>query len=133
MSNEKSTFKPVILKAVTLPLFKQVDDVPMFLALSGAIYTGKDVKQAAGTVKMEPAELVKCVNLETGEEGELIVNAVLKSTLEESYPSEAYVNKAFQITRKAKTNGKRYHTYSVFEIENPLTVSKTPAQKKSAA
>ena len=113
-------FVPKKIKSVTLPLLKQADDVPYYIAVQTAITKGKEIKQKKGETIMEPAQIMRVVNLETGQECEMIANSVLQSTFEENYPGQKYVGKAFEVIRHAKQQGKRYHTYSVSEIENPL-------------
>jgi hypothetical protein len=73
---------------------------------------------------MAPAELANVVDLETGEECQIIVNAVLRGVLDEFYPDAGYVGKAFQIVRHAKAAGKRYNTFSVDEIIRRENASK---------
>lgn len=105
-------------KAVTLPVFKLADDVPVYLTATGEMYEGKEQKPAkAGEKPMEPATILPVVNVETGEVGQIIVGAVLEGILNETYPDGAYVGKSFEIVKHAKKEGKRYNTYSVFEID----------------
>lgn len=110
-------------RAVTLPTFKVEVDKPLYLKVNGAMYLGKEQKAAAGDAKGgkakmdQPATIMPVTNVETGEQGQIIVNAVLKGILEETYPDESYVDKAFEIVKHDKRAGKRYHTFSVFEIE----------------
>jgi hypothetical protein len=118
--NKMTDFKPQIVKHVTLPLLKQQDGVEIYFAITSLIEESKQVAQKKGETIMEAANVFKLVNLETGEEMEMIANSVLKSTLEENYPDGEYLNKAFAVTRHAKEKGKRYNTYSVTEIVNPL-------------
>jgi len=117
-ANPVSGFVPVVVKQVTLPILKKVDDVTAYVAITGKIFTGKQVS-GKDAEKMEPAQLANVVNLETGEECQIICNSVLKSTLEENYENASYVGKAFAITQY-KVAGKRYKNYKISEIENPL-------------
>jgi hypothetical protein len=104
-------------KAVTLPILKMEDEVTRYLKFNDKMYVGKEQKAAPGKKQMEPATLVAATDVETGEQGLVIVNAVLKGILEEQYVGDDYVGKAFEITRHAKADGKRYNTFSVFEID----------------
>lgn len=110
-----TTLKFDVVKNVTLPLLKQQDDTTVYIQITGEIFTGKEMKGSGDKQKMEPADLMNIVDLETGEEMQMIANAVLKSTLEEEYPEAAYVGKQFAITRNS-VEGKRYKTYKVQEI-----------------
>lgn len=112
--------KLAVVRNVTLPLLKQTDDQPYYIAIVSGIVQGKAVAQKKGETVMEPAKIMRVVNLQTGQECEMIANSVMQSTFEENYPDQSYVGKAFVVIRHAKQAGKRYHTYTVTEIENPL-------------
>ena len=102
-----------IVKKVTLPLSKWVVDQEKVLTITSEIFTGKEVK---GDKKMEPAELFNAIDLETGEEVQVIVGAVLKGILNEEYPDSGYVGKSFAMVQH-NAQGKKYKTYTVIEIE----------------
>jgi len=104
-----------VVKNVTLPLLKKEDDRPVYIKSIGAIYKGKQVNGKEAD-KMEPADLMNIVNLETGEEMQIICNAVMKSTFNEEYPDDSYIGKCFRVTQM-KVEGKRYKNYSIAEIE----------------
>lgn len=111
-------------RAVTLPTFKVEVDKTLYLMVNSAMYLGKEQKAKAGeeakkgAAKMDqPATILPVTDVETGEQGQIIVNAVLKGILDETYPDESYVGKSFEITKHDKKAGKRYHTFSVFEID----------------
>ena len=109
-------FKFKRTKVVTMPLLKPVLDQPFYVKMTGEIFLGKEIKAGEGA-KMEPAHLVNCVNLETGELCQIIVPAVLLSIVNEEYPENSYVGKSFEIVKMAKGGGKRYHPFKVAEIE----------------
>ena len=106
-----------VTKNVTLPLLKMVEEEPAFVKFTSAMFVGKEVKGSGDGKRMEPAVLAHCINLETGENVQIIINAVVKENLNESYPSDAYVGKCFQLVKHAKREGKRYNDFSVSEIE----------------
>lgn len=113
-------FVPKIKRNITLPLIKPQLDVPVYVKVTGAVFVGKDITAAAGTSdkkKMEPAHLFNCINLETGEEAQMIVPAVLLSIFKDEFPDESYVGLGFSITKHAKASGKAYHPFSVAELE----------------
>ncbi len=118
-----AAFTPKIIRQVTVPLLKFAVDVPLFIRSEGKIYKGKEIKGTKGGVKMEPADLMRVVNLETGEIAEVIVGALFKDTLTEEYPDHAYVGKCFSIVQK-KIEGKRYKGYVISEIEAPASMKK---------
>lgn len=105
-------------RAVTLPILKFVEEVPRFLTLTGEMFTGKEQKaDKPGEKPMEPATLCHATDLETGELGQIIVNTALVGILNEEYPNTSYVGKSFELTKHAKKDGKRYNTFSVFEVD----------------
>jgi len=113
----QAKFAPKVVRQVTLPLIKKADGVPLYVKFDSAIFTGKEIKGTGEKAKMEPARLANVTNLETGELGQIICNKVLEGTLTEEYPDNGYVNKGFAITQHGKASGKRYHTYTIAEIE----------------
>ena len=112
---QKPLFK--VKRNITLPLIKPAIDTPVYIKIASPMFVGKAIQKAGDGKNMEPATLVNCVNLETGEEAQIIVPAVLKGIFEDEFPDEAYVGKAFQITKHAKVSGKQYHNFSVAELE----------------
>ena len=101
--------------AVILPVLKMQEEKPIFFQPVAPFYIGKPVEKDGKEEK--PADLLKVVNLETGEEALVVAGAVLKGNLEEAFPDAGYVGKKFEATKHAKQNGKRYNTYSLYEIE----------------
>ena len=112
----KKEFKYKSVKKVTLPILKKADGIAVFVEFTGPIFTGKELKGNGKDDQMEPAELANILNLETGEEMQIICNTVLKGTLEEEYPDQGYVGRKFRILQ-AKVEGKRYKNYTIEEIE----------------
>lgn len=98
-------------KSVAVPLFKLEPGQPIFVKVDGAMFLGKKVDE-----KKEAATLLPVVDLETGEEGQIIVGAVLRELFLEQYPDDAYVGKGFEITVRKRAD-KKYNTYDVFEID----------------
>lgn len=113
----QKAFVPVVKKVVTLPLLKFVIDQPLYVKITEPFFLGKELKGSGDSAKMEPATLANCVNLETGEQCQIIVATVLKSVIEEEYENHSYVGCGFSMTKLAKTSGKRYNPYTVAEIE----------------
>ena len=112
-------FVPVIAKHVTLPLFKWEDNKARYYKITSPIFIGKEINdKSAGAKKKEPAHLMNVVDLETGEEGQVIVATVLRGILTEEYPNDAYVGKGFAITQR-KIPGKDYNGYGVDELVLP--------------
>jgi len=108
--------KVKVVRNVTIPLLKMADGDTVHVTFKGEIFKGKELKTSKeGEAKMAAADLANVVDLTDGGLKQIIVNAVLKSTMEEEYPKAAYVGKSFRITRAGK-EGKRYKTYTIDEI-----------------
>lgn len=105
-------------RAVTLPTFKLAEETPVYVKVTGAMHQSNATQRPGKDGKaMEPATILPVVNVETGEVTQIICGSVLKGILTETYPDDGYVGKSFEITKHAKAQGKRYNTYSVFEID----------------
>lgn len=104
-------FKKV--RNITLPLFKLSNNRPYYFQPTGPMFLGKKIDE-----NKEAATLLNVIDLETGEEGQIIVGAVLKGILTESFPGDEYVGKGLEITFHAKgETGKKYNTYTVAEVD----------------
>lgn len=111
---KKPVFK--VKRNITLPLIKPALEEPVYIKVTGKMFVGKEIT-TNDKQKMEPATLVNCVNLETGEEAQIIVPSVLKGIFNDEFPNDSYVDKGFSITKHKKASGKRYHPFSVAELE----------------
>jgi hypothetical protein len=113
--------KVKVVKQVTVPTLSPKPDAPIYVKMLGAIFVGKEIKSAKkpeeGGVEQKPADLALVVNLETGEEMHLICSAVFKANLQDTYPKDTYVGKAFRVAKLGKRAGKRYFDYAIAEIE----------------
>lgn len=113
-----------IIRVVTVPLHKlRAGDVLYCKALK-AIYQAKPLKNDKDSDDKEAPHMLDIVNLQTGELEQVICGASLIGIFEDEYPNNAYVGKGFKITvgdQKASKGGggKRYNTYTVFEIALP--------------
>ncbi len=106
-----------VVKNITLPLFK-ITEQPGYYRFDDAIHIGKEIA-ANRAAQKEPPHLARVTNMETGEQGEIILGAVLLKELTENYPNDAYVSKVFLIQKvgvKEGTGGKRYNTYKLAEV-----------------
>lgn len=137
----KMTFRAK--RRVILPLLKLPEHASCAIRVESKIYLGKEIKQTAGGgQKMAAAHLWNVIDYSDGSEKQMIVPAVLKSSIFETYlrdkngkpvkPDEngnytgdydsddfrhEYVGKSFAIRNHGKPQGKRYNTYEVIEIE----------------
>ena len=116
-SKPTTGFVPKVKRQLVLPLLNRgmkPGDV-LNIEITGEIYQGKPQKGAKPNEK--PADLCAATNLATGELGEVIMSAVVKSTLEETYPNQGYIGLWFQISKGEKKAGTRYFQYAVNELE----------------
>lgn len=67
--------------------------------------------------KMKPATICQVTDVQTKENYNMIVPAVLESSLKEGYPADAYVDKTFYVLKKPKRAGKRYFDFELTEVE----------------
>lgn len=128
--------KFTVKKRLTLPLLKPQIDVPVFVKIMEPLKVGKKVdKQKAEAI------IANVVNLETGEEAQFLVPAVIQGILHDEYgaplygqesPTDPvhiieeahkdqepnnYVGKCFQVIKHAKASGKQYNPYTLAEVE----------------
>jgi hypothetical protein len=131
--NSVPTFK--VKRAITLPLVKPQIDTPIYVKIVAAMSIGKVIGDK------DAAILCNVVNLETGEEAQLIIPSVLQGIFHDDFGAplygtkekggktvelegrakeatpDSYVNLGFMITKHAKASGKQYNPYSVSELE----------------
>ena len=105
-------------RSVTLPTLRLVEETAVFVTVTAPMAVSQVAQRPDkdGKVK-EPATVMPVTNMDTGEVTQIIVGAALKGILTETYPKNGYVGLSFEITKHGKAAGKRYNTYSVFEIE----------------
>lgn len=127
-----ATFKKI--KNVTLPLKKMAENVPVYVKITSAMFSGKQIDD-----KKEAATLVNVVDLETGEECQIIVATVLKGILNDEYPNDSYVGKGFELIMhkvydKTDPNKLKYNKFTVAEVEvddtTPAAAEPAPKAKK---
>ena len=105
-------------RSVTLPTLRIEEETPVYVKVTGPMTVSQVQQKPDGDGKVkEPATVMPVVNIDSGEVAQIIVGAALKGILNETYPKESYVDLSFEICKHGKAPGKRYNTYSVFEIE----------------
>ncbi len=109
-------------KLLTRPILKMEQDKPRYVKVEQAMFIGKEIKDSRlkdDDKGKGPAMILNCINLETGEQVQIVCNAVLKSVLAEEYPNDTYVGKCFMITKMGRQPGKQYNPFHIEEIEEP--------------
>lgn len=105
-----------VKKALTLPVLKLKPGEEVYVQFTTPMYVGKDTGQVMNGKKMDPATIAKVIDLTTGEMHTLICATVLQKEINENYPGDEYVGKAFAITL-TKVPEKKYNLYTILEIE----------------
>lgn len=110
-------------KLLTIPLLKLAVGATVYVKVTGAMYIGKEIKSkranANPAAAREPATLINAINLETGEQCQVICSAVVKGVFEDNYPQDSYVGKCFSLLKLERAAGKEYNGFKVVEIEDP--------------
>lgn len=106
-----------VKKNLTLPLLKMSLEQEYFVKFTGAPFLGKEIAAKEGSETKKPPMIVDIINLEDGEQMQLMLNKVLLGTLEETYPDNGFVGMDFRLVKHAKKSGKEYHTFSIGELE----------------
>lgn len=115
-------FKKV--KNVTLPLFKLANNEPNYLRFDEPVFVGKVVVD-----KKEPPTMANVTDLETGEQGQIILGSVLLENLNQHYPDNAYVGKSFEIVKHSPEGARKYSLWNVAEIEVEVTAPAAAPEK----
>lgn len=106
-------------------LWKWVDGEEKVFTVLGPIRAGRAVANPRNGIAKAP-DILSVRDCADGQEKEILVGQVLKSTLVESFPDDGYVGLTFACTQGPVVPGKRYKTMVVNEVE----VEETPAPKK---
>ena len=105
-----------IAKALNGGLWKWEDGTEKVFTVLGPIRVGKTVANPRNGIAKAP-DVLSVRDLEDGNEKEILVGQVLKSTLSENYPDDGYIGKTFACTQSAPPAGKRYKSMTVNEVE----------------
>lgn len=100
-------------RRLTLPLFSLAHNPYMEVELLGELRKEEMSLSAADGPKA--VDLVTVLNLESGEEGNLLLPTLVASAIRNL--GEVVEGKRLIIERGAKVPGKRYYAYEVFEAE----------------
>lgn len=115
------------LKAVVRPQLKLMAGVEVHVKIVGPMHLGKQLKD-----DKEPATLVDIVNLDTGEEMQIILPKIVREVLAEQYPSDKYIGKCFAL-ELMRVPEKRYNLVkTLVEIEPDEAQVAVPKQPAAA-
>lgn len=106
-------------------LWKWVDGEEKVFTVVGPIRAGRAVANPRNGISKAP-DIMSVRDAADGQEKEVLVGQVLKSTLVESYPDDGYVGLTFACTQGPVATGKRYKTMQVSEVE----LEKAPTKSK---
>ena len=113
MQAHQSKFKKV--RNVTIPLIKIENDELRYFFFKGAMHEGKKIDEK------DPAILAHVIDLESGQEGQIICPTILVKELNENYGGNSYVGKSFEIV-KTRVPEKRYNIVTITEVATPEEV-----------
>ena len=105
-------------------LWKWVDGEEKVFTVLSPIRAGKAVSNPRSGIAKAP-DVMTVRDAADGNEKDILVGAVLRSSLTESYPDDAYVGLSFACTQGAVKPGTRYKTMTVAEVE----LEETPTKK----
>jgi hypothetical protein len=112
------TFNPVKKRSVTVQSLSMTKGVPYYLGFLSEVYLGEGIPSKDGKPAKQPPHLARVVNLETGEEVQVILPTVVVSELSKAYP-EGIATLCFELTVIPPREGKNYNLANITEIEAP--------------
>lgn len=113
-STDKQTSEFVRSKSVVVPSYSFKKRVSGFFLATAPIKIKSNIDDK-GEQKTTP--VMRIVDLETGEEVDMIVPTLLVSELNDNYPNDGYVDKKFEVAVSADPKeGKRYKTVQLWEL-----------------
>ena len=131
-------FQPVFKRRVNLPYLPMEKNTLYYVKFLGPIVQSSDhvradaEEPATSKRKKAPPKVARVLNLETGEECQIIVPAMMNSTLVDGYPGESYVTLCFELIQH-RVQGKEYNVCTVTEIDDPAVESKPVTSAKLSA
>lgn len=105
-----------LVKNLNAGLWKWEDGTEKVFTILSPIRAGRAVANPRNGIAKAP-DLITVRDVQDGNEKELLVGQVLRSTLTENYPDDSYVGKSFACTQGPVPAGKRYKTMTVNEVE----------------
>jgi hypothetical protein len=125
------TIKYDIKKTLGGSLWKWHDSVEKVFTVLGPIRAGKAVASPRSGIAKAP-DVMTVRDAEDNNEKDILVGAVLRSSLTENYPDDSYVGLTFACTQGPVRAGTRYKTMSVAEVEvDNADLVIAPAPKKA--
>ena len=97
-------------------LWKWEDGTEKVFTILGPIRAGRIVDNPRNGIAKAP-DILAVRDAADGNEKEILVGQVLKSSLVENYPDDAYIGKTFACTQSAPPANKRYKQMAVNEVE----------------
>ena len=105
-----------VVKSLGGSLWKWEDGVEKAFTVIGPIRIGKTISNPRNGLS-KAADIMSVKDLADGLNKEILVGAVLKSSLVENYSTDSYVGRSVTATQGAVAAGKRYKAMAVAEID----------------
>lgn len=105
-----------IAKALNGGLWRWTDGEEKVFTILGPIRAGRIVDNPRNGIAKAP-DILAVRDAADGNEKEILVGQVLKSSLVENYPDDGYIGKTFACTQSAPPANKRYKQMAVNEVE----------------
>lgn len=105
-----------LVKNLNAGLWKWEDGEEKVFTILSPIRAGRAIANPRNGIAKAP-DLITVRDAADGNEKELLVATVLRSTLTENYPDDSYVGKTFACVQGPVPAGKRYKTMTVNEVE----------------
>lgn len=121
------------IRSVTVTLLKLENNQPRYLYVTAPMFMGEKID-----AKKDAAILLPVVDMETGEEGNVIAPAILQGELVKTYGGAEYVGKGFEVT-KSRDPSVKYNHVSISEVglpdefKPPVAPQHSPASIAAAA
>lgn len=109
-----------VVRQIKVPTLKIEEGKDYFVHVTQPIETRQTRVQDPITKMdvLKDIDIIRCVNLETGEVVEMVGSAAVSSTLKDYDGGNAkYVGKSFRLRKGANAPGKRYKLWQIDEIE----------------
>jgi hypothetical protein len=108
---------PAIKRHVSIQVLSFPNGSSLIFRALSPIYKGKEIK-GEGAKRKSQVDLLNIQSV-AGSVRCLVLGAVLKSEIEENYPTGGHIGRWYYVTKHQPKPGQDYATYTIAEIETP--------------